>query len=830
MLDFKLTINNTEFDIIEPIGFDGVDFQLIRDKDLHSINQESAGNKVDFEFQKDIHYNIINQLFDEYNTKGFNGVASIKVLYNSNIWFSGDCDFSTVDTDLVTYFKCQFLKRDKLYYLEKNKDIAVDLNAATYVDEDTNEPLLPIALKELYIEPLELVKTSIFEDTQELAYPTLGIFNNIRNNTTYEINDTLNWLDINEEDSDGAKRRKQLISAKENLNDISIKFEFASGTQFKSIANPSTITLMLLYGDERPDLSADGDGDWYNQTTKQVVYTASVLADQTISIPNEFNFNIDNLPRGGGIWVYWEINKSFGTNAIFYNKNSKITIVGTAKTYGSLTKGANYVDCVKDLVKKSANINNVQFNIQDYNENIAFNVNLLRNLTDQSFNIKWNDVKKQLKERDYGAKYDELTDTLVIDKRDAFFTDNRIIDIVDFQRKDKFKISEDSQFIINQFNYKYSKYQSLNENEVSGNRSSVHGNTEWELVNKGYEGSISVDLSFIRDSFMIQEVRNKANDLKNDTSTNNDDTIFLIDSTLETGVTFQEEVFYMSASFSDGVQTFANNGEYSFLNLGIKPLQTVTINNTSDFRVTEVDRYTLTLEPLSGASIFNGIGNYKIKYFINGGTYFAIKTNGLFNGNFSVRQNIKHWQKTLSICSYYTKNSYVNRVYNEDATARINNLVERTKIKYVEPLHTPRIIEGQLKISVDEFTAIKNNPNGYIEMYNAKDETIKIFIQEVSAKFLNGCNEMEVDISGWLKNDAIQPVYPIIDYQLTIGKNIINGIVYQNLTFEFDDDNETVTFFENENIIYNEVYYSYCCGLEYCYATYNQVKNYLLSL
>ena len=115
-------------------------------------------------------------------------------------------------------------------------------------------------------------------------------------------------------------------------------------------------------------------------------------------------------------------------------------------------------------------------------------------------------------------------------------------------------------------------------------------------------------------------------------------------------------------------------------------------------------------------------------------------------------------------------------------------------------------------------------------MYNAKDETIKIFIQEVSAKFLNGCNEMEVDISGWLKNDAIQPVYPIIDYQLTIGKNIINGIVYQNLTFEFDDDNETVTFFENENIIYNEVYYSYCCGLEYCYATYNQVKNYLLSL
>ena len=108
------------------------------------------------------------------------------------------------------------------------------------------------------------------------------------------------------------------------------------------------------------------------------------------------------------------------------------------------------------LLKKASNINNVVWNINYYNNTYAFNGNLLRNITDKGFEIKWQDIAKQLDERNLGAYYNETTDTLVIDHRNNILGNNLIGSYGDLAKKDFYFVTEDENFIVNKFSYKYS--------------------------------------------------------------------------------------------------------------------------------------------------------------------------------------------------------------------------------------------------------------------------------------------------------------------------------------------------------------------------------------
>lgn len=823
MLEFNIQVaGGSLVEINEPIGFDKVDFNLTRSESLHSISSNFAGNSIEFEFNKDVHYNVFNAIVQEYNVNGFLGDVMLFITYNGNELFKGSFDFSTTQTDMLNYLKCQIVNKDKLYLLDKNKNVAVDLLSDKDLEQNTVTPA-PISIVSL--PPVELFRESIWEDNEPRDYGLIGgtTFNNAQNTTKYEINDSLSWLTPLEAYSGLAGRNMQLISAKENLRDINIEIEYNSGSMFISPVGNITAELWICYGEERPDLS---NGDWDNQVTKVLFHSLNIPGGGQVSVPPITNYNIDSIPRGSGIWMYWRLTGDFGAGQIFRNTGSKITINGTSTNFYSLTDSIKYTELIKNAVKKIADINNVVWNVNYYNDTYAFNGNLLRQIPDKGFEVKWQDIAKQLNERNLGAYYNETTDTLVIDHRNNILGNNLIGSYGDLAKKDFYFVTEDENFIVNKFNYKYGKFQAQKENNVNGNNASVHGESEWYINNKTFEGSIDVDLPFVRDSFMIEDVRQKALEYKEDTATNEDSTVVLVETMDNIPAVQVTETVTVLANWDDPFQSFQNDGSFSWLRLGIDTLQEVIVNGVVYYVSNTITDNRLTVSALGFTPPpLNGQMNITITYTISADRV-AVLSNGLLNQSFSVRQNIEFWRQTLNVANYYNQTPITNTIYKENKDASIDGLVESSDIIPVGALHTPRMIDSKVMISVDDYFYLKNNKIGYINIFNQNNEQISIYLTELKALFLNGCNQMEATLKGWLKNDYTPPI--LTNHIVT--KYFVDGYLYNNLNFVFDDVLQRIYIYDSLELIYGDLTGTQICSNELCMVDYNSAKNYLLSL
>lgn len=749
MLEFNIQIaGGSLVEINEPIGFDKVDFNLTRSESLHSISSNFAGNSIEFEFNKDVHYNVFNAIVQEYEVNGFLGDVMLFITYNGNELFKGSFDFSTTQTDMLNYIKCQIVNKDKLYLLDKNKNVAVDLLSDEDLDKNT---VTPAPISTLSLPPVELFRESIWEDNEQRDYTLItgATFNNAQNTTKYEINDSLSWMTPIETYSGLAGRNMQLISAKENLRDINIEIEYNSGSMFASTVEDMMAELWICYGEERPDLS---NGDWDNQITKVLIHSLNIPAGGQTSVPPITNYHIDSIPRGSGVWIYWRLYGVAGLGKKFSNTGTKITINGTSTNFYSLTDSIKYTELIENAVKKIADINNVVWNVNYYDDTYAFNGNLLRQIPDKGFEVKWQDIAKQLNERNLGAYYKEDTDTLVIDHRNNILGTNLIGSYGDLAKKDFYFVTEDENFIVNKFNYKYGKFQAQKENNVNGNNASVHGESEWYINNKTFEGSIDVDLPFVRDSFMIEDIRQKALEYKEDTATNEDSTVVLVETMANIPAVQVTETVTVLANWDDPFQSFQNDGSFSWLRLGIDTLQEVVVNGVGYYVSNIITDNRLTVSALGFTPPpLNGQMTITITYTVLADRV-AVLSNGLLNQSFSVRQNIEFWKQTLNVANYYNQLPITNTIYKENKDASINGLVENSDIIPVGALHTPRMIDSKVMISVDDYFYLKNNKIGYINIFNQNNDQISIYLTELKALFLNGCNQMEATLKGWLKN------------------------------------------------------------------------------
>lgn len=756
MLEFNIQIaGGSLLGINEPIGFDKVDFNLTRSESLHSISSNFAGNSIEFEFNKDVHYNVFNAIVQEYNVNGFLGDVMLFISYNGNELFKGSFDFSTTKTDMLNYLKCQIVNKDKLYLLNKNKNVAVDLLSDKDLEQNTvaTAPISTVSLP-----PVELFKESVWEDTENAVYfmdteGTTSTFNNAQSTTKYEINDSLSWLEKSQLNISSLGRDFQLVSAKENMKSVNILINFTSGTRILKSRSGSAnirVRLILHYGGEMPE---QPNSVWVNNTNRTTLLDFTLnTANDTYNLPSNINYSINSLSRGSGIWMFWLIEGvNTSETAIYFNTGTKITINATSTNFYSLTNSIKYTELVKNAVKKVANINNVVWNVNYYNNTYAFNGNLLRNITDKGFEVKWQDIAKQLNERNLGAYYNELTDTLVIDHRNNILGTNLIGSYGDLAKKDFYFVTEDENFIVNKFNYKYGKFQAQKENNVNGNNASVHGESEWYINNKTFDGSIDVDLPFVRDSFMIEDIRQKALEYKEDTATNEDSTVVLVETRVNSPALVVTETVTVFANWDAPRQSFQNNGSFSWLRLGINNLFPIFINGYEYYLSNILTNNNLTITPVTTAPPLNGAMTVTITYTIYADRV-AVLSNGLLNQSFSVRQNIEYWRQTLNVANYYNQLPITNTIYKENKDASINGLVESSDIVPINGLHTPRMIDSKVLISVDDYFYLKNNKIGYINIFNQNNQQISIYLTELKALFLNGCNQMEATLKGWLKN------------------------------------------------------------------------------
>ena len=87
-----------------------------------------------------------------------------------------------------------------------------------------------------------------------------------------------------------------------------------------------------------------------------------------------------------------------------------------------------------------------------------------------------------------------------------------------------------------------------------------------------------------------------------------------------------------------------------------------------------------------------------------------------------MKQNIEFWKQTLNVANYYNQLPITNTIYKENKNASINGLVESSDIVPINALHTPRVIDSKVMISVDDYFYLQNNKIGYISIYNQNNE------------------------------------------------------------------------------------------------------------
>ncbi|NBQ48956.1 MAG: hypothetical protein EBU33_10980, partial [Sphingobacteriia bacterium] len=112
---------------------------------------------------------------------------------------------------------------------------------------------------------------------------------------------------------------------------------------------------------------------------------------------------------------------------------------------------------------------------------------------------------------------------------DDFYTNNLVGTYTNTQFS-SFNKSFNPRFQINEFNYGYKKFQSQKENEILNSYDVVNGESKWVLQNKNVENKKDISIEWVRDSFLIEQSRRKAIELSSSTSSQDDDTLFIIDS------------------------------------------------------------------------------------------------------------------------------------------------------------------------------------------------------------------------------------------------------------------------------------------------------------
>lgn len=823
MLEFRITIGSPSRVILEPInepiGFDKTDFNLKRDKDYFSVTNQFAGNKHDFRFTSHQHESIINELFKEYETKGFNGFASLVITKDETLLFVGTLDFSTCVTDMVNYFDCQVIVKDKLSVLDDNKSVKVDLLGSKDL-QGNNAPILP--LESIYVDSLEIRSVSRWEHEGVKTYPLNGTANTTRVSKKYDIKNSLSWLSNNVGGSSpNAKRRFKLIDAKENLKNVNVKINYGDNTLLNFTEIQSKVEMFIAYGVDYEGLS---DVDWFNGLTEVLVWSSNGIDPVK---PNNVNYTIPIVPRNHGVWVYMVT-----SIADFTDDNSSIEISAITQDFSSIVSTSKYQDLIANTIRKASGINNIEFiGLEEYDLNYVFNGNLLRNITNKPFYSTWNEIKEQLKERCIGVGYNATTDTMTLAHRDYFYTDKEIIAIGDYQKFDFYEDKPDPDFIINSFKYEYKKYQSQKENEVIGNSGSVHGESEWYLKNRNVSGDLSVSLPFVRDSFMIEDIRRKSIEYNENTSTNEDDTIIILETQATQGQINITESVFLQASFSDGLQTFKNDLTFSWINIGIVQSEQVFVDGWG-YVVSSVDHNIIILQPnLVNTPQLNSTKVYEFTYYILK-DYKSKMESGLFNQAFSIRQNIQYWRGYLDSCNYYSGSNIDNTFYKENRNSVYNGLREDSSISTIRAKHYPRLISGKLRITTTEFDVIKSDTRGFIRVLDSNNNPVRLYIDDLDAVFLDGCDLMEANITGKLR---IKPTY-INVYKGYIIENygefgdVQVRLDYLDMSFLFNDENETVTIIDENGIpIYKDEDRLFVCG-NICFGAYNQMKNYLLYL
>ncbi len=651
-LDF-LSNGLGKFTINEPIKFADVDWSLTQENKRYArdIFMGASGElSLEFSHMRD---HQLNNLLYYYHIYGFE--AQVNFYVDDEL--IGEIDFTSVETDELTYFKCKVIQLTALQIIKRRSKIKVDITSSATTDGSYIEPLNPDNTTML-LTPKRSKKTAKWVQGDPNANDEF----NKKDHQGYSVTSYVPWsnnvvADLNTCRSilhpvlgiqppyaidffGGLGNEDQYIFIAENttrditFNIRNLIFDYVvrhgdngAGYTHTRLEAYWGRDLVTAYKTTRQILwTRDGQTEGDNYDNSDEINYPQNLPDKTITIPL---LNPDDK-----VWInfYIEVNQDNGgikanrtTYLYIRPKGIYIEVVAEVETPGSVIKGFRLIDVMKQVVKSISTTHGsdglpVVAPIYDeggmlYNT-ILTNGDYIRGLANHPFNISLDDLSTCITETNSDYQVETHLPQYGMDDNCVFFGyepefymnyESAFIPSVQFR---EFNKTTNDRFTVNKFSYKYNKYQAKKELDISNSTDVIHGETEWVLQNQRVENEKSVVVGWIRDPFIIEEARLKALTITDKTAYNEDSTLFAIDVVPRVSASTYTIVDTMATTFISGnTIQLATDNTVNFYVLGVKIDSVLYINypdpNTNKFHfghyfVKNILQNSLILQALTG--------------------------------------------------------------------------------------------------------------------------------------------------------------------------------------------------------------------------------------
>lgn len=795
-----ITNGEGEFTISEPIGFDSADFVLKQDTKRYGRDVSFSGGEAEFTFSSRLNHKF-DLLMYYYETFGWESQVELIINKDGIDHTIGDFDFYNANTDQLDTFTCKIIQQSSQAIIKRREDIVVDVFSEENIDGEEIDALVSekVLVKSKPITQNSSWETpSLFEKkfTADGTVSTLHFaFNPSQNLTNYGINDSLTFF-------------RNIIGGGTSVDASDFKI-------IESQNNLSTIDVIISNLDLEIETDVDNGGDGYidfrlelrygttfNESKSEIIFSKYMKEHELYSNKNNYTLSIPLLKRGDSIWLFYHAkvrqssNNPFGNPKFeaFININSMdVDISATSTSYNTVVPSIRLKDGISQVIKSISSLNTsfpfAEANGEMYNQRL-FSGNMLRDLDDKPFYISFSDILDWLPEinGDYEIQPDG---TVYFGLYKSFYKDIEMMrfDSVAF---DTYNKSFNEKYAINEFYYSYKKYQSQKETEVENTFDVVHGESQWSVLNNFVENKKEVSVGFVRDSFYIDEQRRKSLDLDSTTSTQDDDTIFIIDTKKANTDTIFRETDYLQHTFDTDTNylKLSNTGTFSFVLLGLAIGDTFKIlgddTNAGTYTIIEVSERYIIINNGSGSESLNGDRNTYFEYLVTKETAPYISwsneefsyINGITspdnyaNLKYTKKRNIvRFYNEYLATSNLFTNNPIKNTLYtsNSDLSLGYNGIetVEGDDFTPANPILSPY---KHTVTVITDFNTYKDleyktrTERGYIVVSDAERHFVKIYPSSMT--FVNNGKLGKLTIEGEEKYEKslINITYTSSDY------------------------------------------------------------------
>lgn len=828
-------------EVSEPIGFDGIDFNLEQEPKRYGRDLVFSGGSVNFTFTKHRHFEAYKKLMEYDSIYGFESDVEF-ILEQQGKTFMGNLDFFESNKDTHNAFECMVLQKTSEALIKKREDIVVDLFSTKDLDDNditavARENIL-IKAKPLY----QVSKWTFSEPTQDFStqsgYQTM---NPIQQIDLREINNSLTWLTptgFGNQNSFNRLKTFKLINAKSTLKDSTIRVDltgsvFSWGGTNVSSNNGASLHLYIKIG-----LNPTSQDYWDSMNT---LYIPIVFENNQVSGSKNlgiYEVSLPEIPVDYNIFLYFEQRfdqTNTGASGVFAKTNlkngSSVTINANSFGHDTVTRAVKVGDAIKQVVKSIAGLD-VVFPMTDANNTLfnhyIFNGNYVRGLYEKPFYLTFKDIKAWFPE--LNLDFEIMNDSKVyIGTRTDYYTNNEI-DVIDTVQFEGYKSYYNERFGLNKFDYAYKNYQAKKENTEEGTFDNVHGESEWHINNKQVENEEVIEVEFIRDPFLLEETKNKALQETKITATQDDDKVFILDCELmyrpQDYTRTRSATLYHEIA-GEGVEGWRlilrNDGSFRFDLLGFSFLQRVVITggeNQGSYTLRRVTENEMELTRPTQPT-YTGETYTTFDYYIRESISMMNKTgkSGLTlvtgirnpetysNLDFSIRQNISnYWLDFLSTANIYSQKNIKNTKYlnNPDFGYRLlvgapEYIYEKNDIVTLSnPILTPRLVDMTCILSFERFINIcdtlRSTTRGFIRTFDVQGNPLYLYPQKMAFIFKDIQQDRhELKLTAEVKNLPNEINITKVGGKYKVFVHDLDKLTYEN-------KNGVITFFDDNGI------------------------------